>query len=73
MAKPGQNKGNKHAALPDGQRQRVQFSMSISGERLKHLIAYMQATSGSSSDVTNEQIAGTARDMLEEWIDNLQV
>jgi hypothetical protein len=73
MAKPGQNKGNRNAAKKPGERTRVNFTDSISGKRLLHLIQYMKAVSGDESEPSDEEIAAFARQMKDEWIDQLQV
>ncbi len=68
----GMGKGNTNASLAPTQRHRVKFSVSISGESLNRLVKYIQVT-GSQESVTNEQIAAAGRQMLEEWIETLEV
>lgn len=72
MPQTGKNKGNKNAALPEGQRKRVQFSVSISGERLNRLAEYVKIIN-SQETVSDGEIAAEARQMLEAWIDNLAI
>jgi hypothetical protein len=73
MAKPGQNKGNKNAAKKPGERKRVNFTASLSDKRLLHFIKYMKVVSGDSSEPSDEEIAAFARQMMDEWIDQLRV
>lgn len=73
MPQQGKNKGNRNAALPQGQRKRVTFTISLSGNRLKRFEEYMSAVTMDKTEATDEQIATQAREMIYEWIDKLVV
>lgn len=73
MPQKDKNRGNRNAALPVGQRKRVTFTVSLSGERLKHFEEYMSRVTMDSTPATDEQIAQQAREMIYEWIDKLAI
>lgn len=72
MPQQDKNAGNKNAALPTGQRGKVNFTVSLSRKRLNKFILYMNATSG-NSEPTDGQISELARQKFYEWIDQLPI
>jgi hypothetical protein len=71
MPHQGKNRGNRNAALPSGQRKRVTFTISLSGDRLNHFEQYMSKVTMDDTRATDEQLANQAREMIYEWIDHL--
>ena len=77
MAKPGQNKGNAHAALKPGRMGRVQATISLSGEDLLQFRDYLISTGElSSTEITDQEavkamIREKMRMMAEAYLESL--
>jgi len=72
VAKPGQNKGNRNAALKEGEFKRVQWTQSLSGENLKRLVRHLDIDASKMDEQEFQRVvASRAKQMFEEIINNL--
>ena len=70
MAKAGQNRGNKHAALKTGELGRIQFTYSLSGEVLQNFVRSLNIDPGAMSEqALREAVASAARKKIQEMFD----
>lgn len=70
MPQKGKNKGNTHAALPLGQRGRIQWTQGLSGEDLMKALTHLGIQDLSDSEVRSELRKQSER-LFEEWLGSL--
>jgi len=71
MAKAGQNKGNKHAALPEGQLGRLQWTQSLSGDVLLKFVRHYGINETLPEKELRPLVAEKARELFEQAVKNL--
>ncbi len=72
MAKSGQNKGNKHAALPEGQPGHIQWTQSLSGDGLLKFVRCYGIDVSLPEKELRLVVAEKARELFEQAVENLE-
>lgn len=70
MPQANKNKGNRNAALKPGERGRIQWTQSLSGEHLILVLTHLEAQNLNDSEA-RRVLREKSEELFEEWIKTL--